>query len=211
MTRRTFRYTCMLGVLTSVVGTMLVGVVATSYAHHIDSMRKTQNYNVDCVDSVANPSTAIFCRTDNSSLTVYRESSIQTLGKQRIGSVLDLQFRPTDLSVTFTAPVYTGGSETDIIYRHRNLGGNLAGFAWCNDAVTSDLCDQHYVEFNSANPTKRVACHESGHAVGLVHGVDSYPAIANGHNSLGCLQAPVPLSNTGQLGTHNTVEINGAY
>jgi len=89
--------------------------------------------------------------------------------------------------------------------------GEFEAIAWCNDAVTDTRCDQHYNAYRSDTPGRGLACHESGHAVGLTHGSDASPKVSNGENSLGCSQEPVPATNTGQLGGHNRALIDGTY
>lgn len=178
-------------------------------ASHTDSMYKTMSNQVDCFDGTLTGNRT-FCQTDNLALTVWRENSITSVGKVNIGGMLDRQFRPTDLTVTFTAnPAFVGDAETDVIYIHRDIPA--AAIAWCNDAVSDIRCDQHYNAFDTDTPTPDVACHESGHAVGLTHGQDANPAVSNQDNLLGCLQTPIPLTNTGQLGSHNSGQINGTY
>ena len=120
-------------------------------------------------------------------------------------------FEASDLSVHLEAPiVYTGISETDIVYRQALLPFGIAGRTWCDDSVTTIQCDQHYVEFGSSNPGTKLICHESGHAVGLSHGADANPAQSNGADILGCMQFPLDQTVDG-LGGHNITTINQTY
>jgi hypothetical protein len=108
-------------------------------------------------------------------------------------------------------PVYTGSAETDIIYQKGTLPGGLLGQTLCDNAVNTQLCDQHYVVVSTDTPDTRLVCHESGHGVGLTHGQQAAPRLANGDNSLGCMQDPNVEIPNGLLGTHNTQAINSAY
>jgi hypothetical protein len=81
-----------------------------------------------------------------------------------------------------SSPSYSGSAETDVIYQVSTSGfsGNVIGQTWCNDAVSSTRCDQEYVRFRAAGYVDReLACHETGHAVGLTHGPDATPAESN--------------------------------
>jgi hypothetical protein len=43
---------------------------------------------------------------------------------------------------------YSGDAETDIIMQQGTaLPASDNGFTWCNDAVTSRRCDQHYNQY----------------------------------------------------------------
>jgi hypothetical protein len=184
------------------------GGMSTAQAHHgHPSMYPTPQYNVSCFDGVQ--TNGVICRTDNADVTVYRESSLDNqAGREQIGGVLDREFRPTDLDVTFTAPVYTGESETDIIYRRRDVAGTAVAITFCDDAVTSLKCDQHYVSFENALPGEFAACHESGHAVGLLHPAWANPPQDNFNSTYRCMTQPASANN---LGTHNVSQINAAY
>lgn len=163
----------------------LVVLAPGAAARHIDSIFKTDTvFNFDCFDGTleeANEGEATFCQTDNTRMTVWRSGTIPSDAGERtnIGGVLADEFRPTDLDVVFvTNPVYGGDSETDIIYKKQELPAGTAGTTWCNDAVEGgpdgEPCDQHYVLFD-VFISRNVACHESGHAVGLTHGSAADP------------------------------------
>lgn len=155
------------------------------------------------------------CRTDNSTLTYWVDDSspndISSTGETRIFDIMFNEFDPTDLLVVeeFT-PSYSGGSETDIIFQERaaQLSGIANGVTWCDDAVSSEKCDQHYTVFDTDIPSEYIICHEAGHAVGLLHGEDAYPVQLNNLSTLGCLVVPVDQK---VLGAHNEGEINAAY
>jgi hypothetical protein len=79
-----------------------------------------------------------FCKTDNASLTVYREGRLSGAGQSQVSSVLAAEYgNPTILSVTVeTTPSYSGSSETDIIYQYYSVfPPGSSGIAWCDDAL----------------------------------------------------------------------------
>jgi hypothetical protein len=193
-------------VVAAVVAVGALAAAAASLATHVDNMFKTANYNPDCRDgTLGDP----FCQTDNATLTVWREGSLSSTGRANIASTLNNEYAPTDLAVSFvSSPSYSGSAETDIIYQQGTVSGTADGIAWCNDAVSSTKCDQHYNRFDSASPSVALACHETGHAVGLTHGAQASPSLSNGDNSLGCMTTPVE---TSDLGAHNTNMINATY
>jgi len=196
-----------LAVLIGIAAALVVASVALG--SHTHSMFKTANYSGDCHDNAW--STSHFCRTDNQALSIYRESGFSSGGRSNIGSTLTQSYTTTDLNVDFPGSAsYSGGAETDIIYQYKpsSVPSGYDGWTWCNDAVGALSCDQHYAAFQSASPTWPLACHETGHAVGLTHGQDASPRVSNGDNGLACLTTPVE---THLLGSHNTGQINGAY
>ena len=204
----------MLSVAALVVITAILLLASPVGAHHaLDNMFKTATYGPDCFDAGnSTPHTSNFCQTDNSALTVFRESSLSVSGKSNIAFVLNNWYDPTDLSVTIeTSGTYTGSAETDIIYQKRDdIPGALVGVAWCYDAVTTLKCDQHYVAFDAVSPATNLICHETGHAVGLTHGAQASPAIDDDDDVLDCMENP-PGASSGVLGTHNTGIINSTY
>jgi hypothetical protein len=187
----------------------VVAALATAgaaVATHVDSMMPTVNYHPSCIDgSPGDP----FCQTDNADLTIFRQSSLTSTGKSNIAAMLNREYAPTDLAVIYAStPSYSGGAETDIIYQQGTVPGTDTGLTWCNDAVSSTKCDQHYNRFDSASPGQGIACHETGHAVGLTHGQQAYPQLSNEDSSLACMKKS---ASTSDLGTHNTNMINATY
>jgi hypothetical protein len=191
----------------AVAATAALVAAAAAVASHVDSMYPTANYNPSCTDGSMG---STFCQTDNATLTVYRQASLTSTGKSNIAYVLNNEYNVTDLNVSYpSTPSYSGDAETDIIYQQRSdVPSNLDGIAWCNDAVTSTKCDQHYNAFRSSSPGRAISCHETGHAVGLTHGANASPSISQTDPSLACMQTPTP---TGDLGAHNTNLINATY
>jgi hypothetical protein len=194
-------------------GTALLAVlcagIAASTAGAYDNMYKTANYGPDCHDGSIYET---FCQTDNATLTWFEQSSVTDTGQTNIRSVLEGPFEDTVLSISRDGtPSYSGGAETDIIYQQGSLQSPFIGYTWCNDAVSDTRCDQHYVRFLHATPSTKLACHESGHAVGLTHGQDAAPRTGNGDDTLHCMQTPIDEVTSATLGDHQKSEITNTY
>lgn len=183
--------------------------IFTSAAFGYDNMYWTQNFHPNCSDgNIGN----YFCQTDNSALRWYRQSSISGSVHSRFIDVLEGPFEATDLNVAWQSPPsYSGSAETDIIYQAGSLPSNTLGITWCNDAVTNLRCDQHYIRFYVSIPSRKLICHESGHAIGLTHGAQAYPSIPNGTDSLHCLQTPAGQITDYYLGNYQSAEVNATY
>jgi len=190
----------------------VTGGATNAAALSYDSMYPTENTTWGCVNGTISVA-ADTCKTDNSDVTVFLQASLTSAAKTTIKERLTNQYAATDLSVTVqTAGVYSGSSETDIVYLQSASGmpGTLAGIAWCNDAVSTTRCDQAYVQFRYDTFSSELACHETGHAVGLTHGVNAYPRQSNTSSALGCMETPVSGSRSG-LGANNIYQINSTY
>ena len=204
----------------SVVGGALLAVALTgtlmsgaAVAHHSlsDNMYKTSNYDPNCASGSMG---ATYCQTDNSALTVFRQTSLTAANRSLIASMLNNQYVPTDLTLTYhTADtvMYSGSAETDIIYQvNSSVPSGLDGITWCNNAVTTTKCDQHYVAFDSnAVVTNGMSCHETGHAIGLTHGAEASPSLGDMTASLECMATPVASGEP--LGSHNAYWVNNTY
>lgn len=70
-------------------------------------------------------------------------------------------------------------------------------------------CDQHYVAFDVETVPRILACHETGHAVGLTHGRDANPEVSSSASSLSCMQDP--LGTDAYIGSHNAAQVNSTY
>lgn len=174
-----------------------------------DNMYPTANYKPVCFDGSRTSGT--FCQTDNSSLTVYRgSSSLTDDNKHSIGLTLNDSYAGTDFTVTFqSSPVTTGSSETDIVYEKGPVAGGALGITWCNDAVSSTKCDQHYIRFSTGSGVAQgTACHETGHAVGLTHPTEASPRLGASDLRLGCMTNYVESK---YLGSNNVSQINNTY
>lgn len=181
-----------------------MSLVPAAQGHHTDNLFKTANYQTNC-------STTTYCRSDNSTLTFFRESSLDTTARSNIWSMIFGKYDPTDLTVVHESPpAYTGGSETDLVYRIWNIYPSQAKTT-CDDPIDSTLCDQFYVSFGNDTWSHdiAIACHETGHGIGFVHGQFASPTKANNDASLECSSDGSGLSYV--VGTHMVPLINSTY
>ena len=165
----------------------------------------------DTPDPPEPPKFTDICRTDNSTLTDFKEASVSQAWRTAINATLSNSYAPTDLTVVHeTSGDYHGGSETDIIYQVKRNPGGQAGIAWCNDATSDTVCDQHYIRFAPwTTPAEQMACHETGHAVGLVHGPNANPPLKPGDKKLlGCM---IYGQDAPQISSYGASEINRVY
>lgn len=178
---------------------------------HIDSMFKTDNTSGNCQDGGTSPN-GRNCQTDNSGLTWGVQSPLLgTTGHSNIANQMNTEFAPTDLTVAYHVnPVYTGGSETDIIYQQGGVSGADA-VTWCDDAVSTVKCDQHYVRFRSTVFGRGLACHETGHAVGLTHGNEADPVQANNYQFFYCMRLPAANEGLGPSAGVIVSQIDATY
>lgn len=182
----------------------------SAMAAPFDNMYPTLNAEWPCLDYSAH---GHFCQTDNKDLSVWMQGSLTSAAKSTIKSRLSNQYAPTDLVVSYPSSAsYTGSSETDIVYQQSTSGmsGTTIGFTWCDDAVSPSSCDQQYVRFRYDSIDAELACHETGHAVGLTHGRQASPAVSQTNSALGCMETPDYGNRTG-LGSNNIAEINATY
>jgi hypothetical protein len=181
-------------------------VIPTASAHHADNMFKTATYQIDC-------STTTLCRSDNSTLSFFREASLTQTAKNLIWNTLyDKYGYPTVLTLKHeNPPAYGGGAETDLVYRIASWIQPSPARATCNDPIDSIKCDQFYISFGNDHWSQRpnVVCHETGHGLGFTHGEQAYPQKSNSDNSLECMSnadnAPYV------VGPHMLPQINGTY
>jgi hypothetical protein len=187
---------------------LAVATWGTSRAGHYDNIYPTENYQQLCTDGEPGDG---FCLTDNRSLVVNLRDNLSATGKGNIRETLNGSYDNTVLNVGYTNdPVYAGDNETDIVYIHKPdaVPAGKVGRAWCNDAVTIRLCDQAYAAFEFDTPDRALACHETGHDVGLTHGAQAAPTVPNGSSSLHCMKDP---DRDTYLGTHNVNQIDAVY
>lgn len=209
---------------------MLVGSIATASSmpaaadHDYDGIVPTANYNPVCYSTTIGSPYSSVCLTDNRGTTWYADKvdpgELETDDFNALQSMLESQFEPTVLTITYdSTPDFAGGSETDLVYQEAEaampLPSGAVGIMWCDDAVNSAIydCDQAYMRIQSPDWFRKfgssVACHETGHGVGLVHGYDASPRLAPGDSRLGCMENADEFPSS--LGASSRHLINGEY
>ncbi|WP_156727673.1 hypothetical protein [Streptomyces apocyni] len=160
------------------------------------------------------------CRTDNAKVYYYMDSykkyKLEAPDRAAVKETMRDEFAPTDLVIKYdSTPVFKGHGETDIIYQEGsdNLSENAAGMTWCDDGGDSNLgkweCDQQYIRIRGNGVYDiSIACHETGHAVGLVHGDEAIPRKNPEDPKLGCM---IRKGYDYDLGANNTAHINRTY
>lgn len=172
------------------------------------------------------------CQTDNASVSWWLEASIEgpnpttspndTKAETEINAVMNGSFQNTILHTFYdTSPVFSGSGQTDVIYRSnpadfQDSRRNYIGYTWCQDEYTGTAgnyydCDQAYINLLNRNSvTRALACHETGHSVGLTHGSDATPYTADDANVMYCMETPID-NNRDILGPNNVANINLIY
>ncbi|MFN8192079.1 MAG: hypothetical protein U0R78_16970 [Nocardioidaceae bacterium] len=176
-------------------------LVAPWIAHALtinDGLRPTGNYDPgDC--SEGSPGAAEVCQTDNATVTYYMDSNgtyeLEAPDRQAVYTAMANVFQPTALSVSEdTSPSFSGSAETDWIFQEGFSADGFVGYTWCDDAVSGDRCDQHYIRIRGNGAyTAAEVCHEAGHGAGLVHGDSTSPdTTSNGDvTTMGCMATGV--------------------
>ena len=162
-----------------------------------------------CFDGQAVEGNGGPCRTDNRSVYWWMERPIdETVGtdsraEEQINVSMARDFGSTDLNTYFdSTPVFGGAAETDVIYRHRVedfRDARTVGYYWCDDVAglsSSNQCDQGYINLryieNTPAQMRALICHETGHAVGLLHPTDSVPFKERDDTRFACMMnAPI--------------------
>ena len=173
---------------------------------------------------------SVVCQTDNASVSWWLEQSIEgphpttspndTRAETEINRVMNGSFQNTILHTFYdSSPVFSGPGETDVVYRSNprdfnDPNRNWIGYTWCDDVATGGNaydCDQQYINLLNVNTTSTaLACHETGHSVGLTHGQDAAPVTPNDANVMYCMENPID-DNRNILGPNNVGNINIVY
>ncbi|WP_340539861.1 hypothetical protein [Nocardioides sp. GXZ039] len=170
-----------------------------------------------CTDDPEGGDGRVTCITDDATVYWYMDSGgpdeLERPDRIAVRAAINNEFEPTHLDMVYdSTPVFSGEGETDIYYQESSshIDAGADAVTWCDDAQdhTRFKCDQQYVRMRPGSITQGLACHETGHAIGLVHGRQATPPLDNNDLRLGCLTTPV---RTSDLGSTNTQNINNHW
>ena len=118
-----------------------------------------------------------------------------------------------------SAVISSGCCETGVVYGTRNdLPEFVFGLTGCEDDLTGSLlsrCDQFYVNYhgdficsqsywcNTSSVHTSLACHETGHTLGLLHPEDSTPAAPPGQMDYECMRTDYAMFASIYVGAQN--------
>jgi hypothetical protein len=213
-TRRSYR--AIVSVSAAAVVALLIS--GTALAHNVFD----PNDRLGSCTEVSEGAASTVCMADNQNHYVY----------YALGPMLT---RATDATLygsydTTAINVFKDGghyASTDVYYYNETeLPVNVLGRTSCIHDSTSDVhdCDHFHVGYHSdrlnelgwnvdttQNRTRlhALACHESGHTVGLTHGGDAGSIMANDDPALRCMRTPLVETDTG-VGTHNADHLNNS-
>ncbi|WP_179201116.1 MULTISPECIES: hypothetical protein [Streptomyces] len=203
--------------LTIAVAGVLLGA-GVAWAAVTDNLVPTGNHNPSCSEPGIFSSVTV-CQTNNGSVYYNMDSSgeyeLEAGDKDIVRDMLASQYSSTDLAIYYDSnPTFSGDAETDIIYQEgsTDIPDDADGFTWCNDdsPAAEYECDQQYIRIRGAGSyTPGLSCHETGHAVGLLHGDDASPQLLKTNSALGCMQTPVDYCEP--LGDNQADNINAHY
>ena len=216
--RRILRSTVIIGLIISLTAVSAPAQAAPSY----DGIVPTRNLDRACL-TVSGPDNGIPCQTDNADVYWYADSNdpgeLEANDQDAVRSMLANQYSPTHLAIHYdSTPVFDGTAQTDIVYQEAEaalpIPSGYYGFMWCNTQAPAYYeCDQAYIRIQSPDGYRidggSIGCHETGHAVGLVHGSDAYPAVSDGSSAVGCMNNAD--QNPPDLGANNVYFINATY
>jgi hypothetical protein len=206
------------GLLLSAVAMGSVALGATPATAH-NYFGHSSFTDCDDIGEVTSMDYGTTCLADNANQYVYYE--LGPMLTRATDATLYGSYDTTRINVFKDGGHYT---QTDAVYRNEDrMPYELLGRAVCvNDVAGTKRCDHFHVEYHSdrlnelgwnvdtsQNRTRlhALACHESGHTVGLLHGEDADPPIANNHEALRCMRTPLVETDTG-VGAHNANHLN---
>ncbi|MGJ5826836.1 hypothetical protein [Streptomyces ossamyceticus] len=201
------------GIAVALSGITVIAAAAVTWAAATDNLVPTNNYTVGCLTGMSG---GTVCRTDNADVTYYMDSGgndkLEDIDKANVRVAIQEFHDKTDLKVSYdSSPSWTGDSETDIYYAEATVPGSDEGLTWCNDNSPGAFkCDQQYVRIEGGGHySPGLSCHETGHAVGLLHGAEASPTLPNQDSKLGCMKKTPGFADG--LGTNNRENINANY
>lgn len=207
---------------------ILVLPVSSAYAAYTDNLLPNGRFSGCYAGTAVQSNTGGPCQTDNASVAYWMENPIdRTTGvDSRAEEQINVTMRDyngnTDL-VTFydSTPAFSGAAETDVIYRHRIADfrdSGTVGYYFCDDVAglsSSNKCDQGYINLryisNTPAQMRALACHETGHAFGLLHPNDANPAKSRTDTRFECMMNAPVAAYYGIGWDPNVANINSTY
>lgn len=139
---------------------------------------------------------------DNGSQSRYYDAGFTAGARAATNWTIEYSYQPTDMYWYYTTTDIHGSN--DIWYTVDPLPPGVAGLADCRALQDPDECEHWHVTYDepwwigAGDVSRRaLACHETGHTVGLKHG------------PYGCME--VGQYPNQYLGTHNRDHINSRY
>jgi hypothetical protein len=132
----------------------------------------------------------------------------------------------TDLTIV-DGSAHTGSVDV-WYYVNDNLPDGVVGANRCNVAASDSTCNHSHAAYHgdyleelgwngpgtlNADRRRKLACHETGHTVGLTHGINAYPnAISNSNvSTLQCMVQGTYDNPPIGMGSHNVAHVNSWY
>lgn len=167
------------------------------------------------------------CMGDNALHTVYVDLGYGTQMAIAVWDTLNLSYDTTSVNIQSTSIMH---GSTDVYYGGDNSGppGANFGVTTCLDynAPSNKACQHWHVKFylnnisswnytqNTTfgyNARRHIACHETGHTLGLMHGSQATPTMSDLAAAIYCMQthpAPAPFVPAPLVGPHNAGHLN---
>ena len=187
-------------------------VVALTSCLPFDNLVPNARTNAGC-SSATHTSPGSPCLTDNAHVSYHFQSSMTQAAQWSTLEAIFGSFDTTALNFSYhQSPPYSASPRTDIIYQMASTPLSLRGQTWCKHAAGGWKCDQQYVRYyyERGQVNRQLACHETGHAVGLLHGSMADPQVSDMHSELKCMRTGIS-HNMEYLGEVNATQINAQY
>lgn len=194
---------------------LLVVVVAAglvvAIAAPISASNFVTNRPVVCAEG---PGSNTPCMTDTADFSWNAE-----LGPRMSNAVLDTLYNSYDTTDLVVEAYPSHDSSVDVHYQMSQLPDSVFGMYQCVYKVPGSTfrCNHGHIRFDpeasaglSDDELRGLACHETGHSVGLTHGAEASPVMSNGDDELRCMQTPIAQV-VPTLGPHNAAHIDANY